>query len=159
MASTMHGTVAVPRRARHGQRRHGQAGHRNQRNFSHHVCFHVFPFLLLCLNPIHRLPQRTLSISGCLNRLIKRRPSPLNIQPLGAYKVAPRKLGFRQNSQPQAPPYLISASFALILSKFGNCFASSLPSAYWITPFLSTMNAERFGTPPIPRLICGRKES
>src|ERR1700756_928762 len=52
-----------------------------------------------------------------------------------------------------------SSSFALIFSKFGNWRASSLLSAYWIIPVLSMMNAERFGTPPIPRFICGRNES
>ena len=52
-----------------------------------------------------------------------------------------------------------SANFALILPKSGSCFGSSLLSACWIMPFLSIMNAERFGTPPIPRLICGRNES
>ena len=52
---------------------------------------------------------------------------------------------------------LRSASLDLV-GKFGNCRASSLLSAYCMSLFLLMMNAERLGTPLIPRFICGRNE-
>ncbi len=55
--------------------------------------------------------------------------------------------------------YFSSVSLALILSKFGSARASLLLSEYWITPARSITKTARFGTPPIGKFSCGRKES
>src|SRR5213076_2637202 len=75
--------------------------------------------------------------------------------------IAAGSFGFAQDDKVSSYElcHLSSASFALIRSKLGSCFASSLLSAYWMMPFLSMTNAERFATPAIPRFSCGRKES
>lgn len=78
----------------------------------------------------------------------------------GSLKASPHASAFRCSDFARHDGiHFSSSSLVLIFSKFGNFPGSSLLSAYWIRPFLSTTNAERFGTPPMPKSICGRKES
>ena len=132
---------------------HNADAHRQPRNFSDALSFQCRQRIEEAFAP--------LPASNFLSALNSSLIPWLSYRAKSTYLSLPSPKISRDSSTPRGMTkvHFNSSSLALILSKLGSCLASSLLSAYWITPFLSMMNADRFGTPAIPRFICGRKES